>query len=102
MYECLEMICCRRSISNSKLLCSGVVIFVLFYLWIMKIYQDSSNNNKKPNDTLQTQKDIVIQASEEETTEEEYEEEISLWDEFSHLDVKMNKDIFFIESSGLV
>ena len=48
------------------------------------------------------QNDTLIQASEEETTEEEYEEEISLWDEFSHLDVKMNKDIFFIESSGLV
>ena len=102
MYEYLKMIC-RRSISNTcKVLCSGVFVFVLFYLWIIKIYQDSSNNNKKPNVTVQMQNDTLIQASEEETTEEEYEEEISLWDEFSHLDVKMNKDIFFIESSGLV
>ena len=70
--------------------------------WLGNFVLEYINNNKKPNDTLQTQKDIVIQASEEETTEEEYEEEISLWDEFNHFDVKMNKDIFFIESSGLV
>ena len=38
-----------------------------------------------------------------EEAEEDYEEEtIVLWDEFNHLDVKTNKDIFLIESSGLV
>ena len=85
-----------------KVLCSLFVTFALIYLW--SIYQDLSSS-KAQIVTEETSKDeTIIKASEEEEdTEEDYEEEvIILWDEFNHVDVKMNKDIFFIESSGQV
>ena len=91
---------CRRNSNFCKLLGSVFITFVLIYLW--SIYQDPSSQ-KKPIVIVTPQNEAFNESFEMEEAEEDYEEEtIVLWDEFNHLDVNMNKDIFLIESSGLV
>ena len=89
---------CRRNSNIFKLLGSVFVTVSLIYLW--RIYQDPASNKERIVTVQTTNNDAFNKASEEELTEEDYDEEIVLWDEFNPLDVKTNKDIFFIESSG--
>ena len=84
-----------------KLSRCGAAVATLTVMTVVLVYCYKHPATATPGDAMRPREDDLHSTSTEDFAEDEVEEvDIPLWDVFSPNDVKTDRDIFFIETSG--
>ena len=85
-----------------KVLCAVLILCIVTAMFYSVRKQSALHEQFLYKDVSGTTDLVSSEAFSEEEEEEVEEEVVPYWDIFKHSDVPLDKDVFFIESSGLV